>query len=684
MNTRRFHFFILFFSFPLFLSSQPDWKEIKTSGDFCKSYPEKVEFIFKNLNLDFPGLEAVKQSYAKGETANACRLLLEYYRNTKSASLFKKEVPAPAEKINTEADSVLQDIFTFQGVIGKVPRLPDGRLKWDCTGPENDIEWAWALNRHYPVRPVLDAFYETGNIKYIRYIDCFIKDWIISSWPYPEKKSSTAMWRGLEVSFRVKTWAHVFFSLIQTDFISPATKLLILSSLPDHAHYARNFHGQNNWLTMEISGLATVAAFWPEFKNTPDWLAYTTHTMVESMKEQVYPDGAQTELTSSYHHVALSNFLLYEEICGKAGITLPDFYTKTIESMWNYLVLTIRPDGFGILNNDADLANNRQNVLNAAIKYKRKDWEFMAANGDKGIEPETGPSYFFPWAGHLISRNGYEKDAHWSFFDIGPWGSGHQHNDKLNLTLVANGRDLLVDGGRFAYRGAIAEKFRKYATGSKSHNVILVDGKGQAAGPTHSQSAISESQYKIAPDFDFACGSFGQFSGLEGKCEHKRSLLYIRGNLWVVVDHISTDRHRKIEALWHWHPDCLVEKGENGIVFSANKKGNLKIMPTGISEWNVALIRGQEQPEIQGWYSPVYNSFGPNVTSVYTTSIGSDQTFVWLLIPSLKKFPEIKAEIVSQNREEISLKITDPKKGVWTATVPFSDSRNAHVNFMQK
>ena len=40
-------------------------------------------------------------------------------------------------------------------------------------------------------------------------------------------------------------------------------------------------------------------------------------------------------------------------------------------------------------------------------------------------------------------------------------------------------RDLLVDGGRFAYRGDLAEKFRAYATGSESHNVLLIDGAGQ-------------------------------------------------------------------------------------------------------------------------------------------------------------------------------------------------------------
>jgi hypothetical protein len=234
-----------------------------------------MEYIFQNLNLDYKGLEKVKKAYSKMVTYQACVLLLEYYQTSNSAKRLKKEQPLFSQKTTSAADSITNDIFTFQNVAGKVPRLEDGHLKWSHNGPEDDIEWAWALNRHYPVAYLLPHYFETGNPDYAKYIDSFTKDWIIQSWPYPAVKSSTAMWRGLEVSFRVKTWAQVFFGLMNTDFISPATKLLILSSLPDHAHYARYFHAQNNWLTMEISGLATVATAWPEFKQAEEWLNYS-------------------------------------------------------------------------------------------------------------------------------------------------------------------------------------------------------------------------------------------------------------------------------------------------------------------------------------------------------------------------------------------------------------------------
>jgi hypothetical protein len=662
-------------------TSAQTWQNISTVEDVCDAYPEKMDYIFQNINLDFPGLEKVKTSYQKNDLEESCTLLLQHYKSLAQKRYIDKPQPEILRFSTAGVDSILQDIYVFQLVAGKVPRLTDGHLKWNHNGPEDDIEWAWALNRHYPVSYILPHYFQSGEEKYARYIDSFIKDWIIESWPYPKAKSRTAMWRGLEVSFRVKVWSQVFYGLMDSGFLSPATQLLILSSLPDHAHYAREFHAQNNWLTMELSGLAKVAAFWPEFSKADEWLSYSITEMTESLKGQVYPDGAQTELTSSYHFVALRNFELFSEICDFAGKELPDFFNETLENMYNYLALTIRPDGCGILNNDADRNNNVEKVLLAADKYNRNDWKYTASNEEKGIEPIGGPSFVFPWAGHLISRSGYDSNAHWSFFDIGPWGSGHQHNDKLHLSISAYGRDLLVDGGRFAYKGVVAEKFRGYARGSQSHNVILIDGKGQAPGPKVIDQPLSENHFKIGQEFDYAWNSFNKFNDLEGIGNHTRSLFYVRGHFWIVVDNIDTDRPRKIETLWHWHPGCDIQEQKKSIVSTNNKRGNLQVLPVGKTKWELNLVKGQESPEIQGWYSEEYNKYEPNMASIYSTQIKSDATFVWLLVPFEYKEAPLKAKIISKDSDGVILKVKAPDKTAWDISIPYSNSAKAKMTF---
>lgn len=655
------------------------WEEIKSAKDVCLAWPDRMKSTLKAMDLGRKGLEKVKSSFEKGDIEAACNFLLDYYKNGNTASYLRKELPLATKNRNPEADSIIRRIFVFYDIPDNVPEGKDGHLDWTWKGPDNDIEWAWGLNRHYHIRTLLGAYSETGNPEYAKAIDKDIKDWIISSLPYPGVKSSTELWRGLEVSFRAKIWANVFYRLMKSSELSPATRLLILSSIPEHAHYARNFHAQGNWLTMELSGLTTVAAAWPEFRESASWIAYSKETMIRSLQDQVYPDGVQTELTSSYHKVALDNFSLFLETCNQINVTLPGLYTDYLEKMWNYLAYTMRPDGYGLLNNDADLVNNREQVLKAAEKYSRDDWKYIGTNGKTGARPSGLPSLVFPWAGHFIMRSGYDPKAQFAFFDIGPWGTGHQHNDKLHISVSAYGLDFLVDAGRFAYRGEFAEKYGPYAKGSYGHNLVMIDGKGQGRGPSSVKSPLTSEHFRNEDSFDYAWSSFDSFTGTEGECKHTRALLYVRGKFWIVADRIDSDRPRKIETLWHWHPDCNISVNGNTVTAN-NEKANLKVIPVGSENLKVNIVKGVEKPSPQGWYSREYNSAVPNPVSIYSADAGNSSSFVWLLYPSDGKAPEVSAGIISKDDESVKIRVESPE-GKWEVTIPWSDSKKADLKF---
>ncbi len=661
---------------------QAKWKDLQTVEDAYAAFPKRLDSLLTKFDLNFPGFQRVREAVNRGDAVAACKELLNYYRAGETAQFLRKEQPSPSSQRDPAADSIVKDIFVFYEAPAKVPRLADGHLDWRYRGPQDDIEWAWALNRHYHLQTLLDAYFRTANPLYAKTIDAQIQDWVTSSLPYPGMKSSTELWRGLEVSFRVKAWARIFFGLINTDLLSPATRLLLLSSLPEHTHYLRNFHArEGNWLTMEMSGLAMAAASWPEFKEAREWMAYAKVQMEEGLHEQVYPDGVQKELTSMYHQVALNNFSLFSQICKEANEPIADRFRQDLERMHNYIAYSVRPTGFGILNNDSDKKYNRELITQAAADYGREDWLFLASNGKKGKRPDGEPSVMFPWAGQLVMRSGYDEDAQWAFFDIGPWGTGHQHNDKLHLSVSAYGQDLLVDGGRFAYRGALADKFRRYAVGSESHNVVLIDGKGQGPGPKVSTERLAENNYRITDRFDYAWNSFDQFRDLEGKGKHTRAVFYVRGKFWIVVDHIDTDRPRKIETLWHWHPDTKVAIGENAVVSTVNDKGNLRIIPVGFDGWDVNLVKGQEKPSPQGWYSERYNHSQSAVASIYSAGIKSSTSFVWVLYPSEGKLPPVRTQILSEENDRITVRVQDEKSNQWDVTVPISSSDGASYVF---
>lgn len=677
--------FLICLSLVLSFVSEVDaqkYRKIRTIEEVYSVYPQRVDGLLQSLDLERDGLQKVKKAVGEQDAVAACKELLDYFRTAKTARYLRRPEPSLSDRIDSYADSMLQDIFRFYELADRVPRMPNGQLDWAHKGPDNDIEWAWGLNRHGHLDLFLQAYHDTGNPAYARAIDNHLQDWIVGSLPYPGVKSSTAQWRGLEVALRAKNWVRVFFGLADSDYLTPATKIMMLTSIPDHTHYMENFHAKaGNWLTMEMSGLAMVATAWPEFKRSRNWVAYAKSNMLEGLKDQVYPDGVQKELTSHYHQVALLNFDHFREICDQAGEPLPEDYKRELEKMHHYVAATVKPTGYGIMNNDSDSRYNRELIADAAGRYQREDWLFISSNGKKGKRPEGPPSVVFPWAGQLVNRSGYDGDSHWGFFDIGPWGTGHQHNDKLHLSVTAYGRDLLVDGGRFAYRGQLADKFRAYATGSESHNVLLIDGAGQDAGPTTASQPLTQNSYKITDQFDYASGSFDKFKGLTGAAKHSRAVFYMRGKFWVVIDRIDTDRPRKVQALWHWHPDLEPSIKPDGIVTTSEEKGNLQIIPVGKTEWNIRSVKGQEQPSPQGWYSEKYNLSEPAIASIYSTAIAGSSSFVWILQPSEKIPSPLKAEILSHDKDKIKLRIADEKLNAWEVVVPFADSELASYVF---
>ena len=672
---------VLLLTLPGSVVSQPRGT-MRSVTDVYARYPERLDALLQTLDLNSEGMQQVKEAVDDNNSIKACEELLQYYRDTGGRAHLRRLQPAPASKISTSADSILNDIFTFYDLPDQVPRHESGLLDWKYQGPDDDIEWAWGLNRHAHLVALLDAYFETGNSAYARRIDEHVQDWVISSLPYPGVKSSTAQWRGLEVALRAKVWVKVFFALVNSAHLTPATQILMLASLPDHTHYMRNFHAPSgNWLTMEMSGLAMVATAWPEFKNSAAWVAYAKQKMLEGLDDQVYPDGVQKELTSHYHQVAWFNFDQFREICAQAGETLPAEYNATLEKMQHYTAYTVRPSGHGILNNDSDKRFNRDHIVEAAADYQRKDWLFIATNGKKGVSPQGPASVVFPWAGQMVMRSGYDTNAHWAFFDIGPWGTGHQHNDKLHLSVSAFGRDLLVDGGRFAYRGELARKFRRYATGSASHNVVLIDGAGQSPGPTVATEPLPAIHYRRENAFDYAWGEFDRFKDISGVSKHTRAVFYLRGEFWIVVDHIDTDTTRKIETLWHWHPDVKVRNEKNLMISTDHEKGNLRIIPVGKKNWQITQVKGQEEPFPQGWYSEKYNRSEPSVASIYSTDIGESTTFVWILQPSEGKSEPLRAKLLSRDQAQVKLRILDHRSNQWDVTVPFKNSAAAIYTF---
>ncbi len=646
-------------------AAQTDWRDVTSVADTVRAYPERIDALFAALDLQHEGLEAVRKAWQAGDKAGACEALLEHYRTGSSghwlrqsqqskneASKTAKNESKPAtSKRRDRANDILRDIFQAQGEGNKgvVPRKDDGHWDWTHRGPNDDRQYANFLNRHGHLNRLRNAYRATGEDKYIERIDQDLRDWLTAA---DDDPAPDGFGRGiLEASNRMPTWAKLFYALQDDEDFTPAARLLMLASIPEHADYIRKtLQRKHNFATMQMNGLGTLGFAFPEFKEAETWRNFAMQTLAKEIQEQVYPDGAQIELTFGYHMVALKRFFALMETARAAGAKVDEKYRESVGRMYGYVADVLRPDGGGPFNGDSNISDQSRALRKAAAVFDRPHWHYIASRGTEGQPPADPPSRFLPWAGQLVSRSGWEADAHWSFFDIGPYGhGGHGHPDKLHLSVMAYGRHLLVDTGRFAYQGRLAEKFRKpYAMHSRGHNVILIDGKSQGKGEAAVSAPLENDACAVDPDTDWAAGSIDGFDGLEGTATHRRAVLYRRGQYWVVVDRIESDRPRTIRAHWHFHPAATVRLQDTAAVTTDPDAGNLRLTPSGNPDWNVRAVRGQEEPELLGWYSPRYGDIEPTTVVTYEAEIDKGQTtFAWLIVPGKGEVADAALELVN-------------------------------------
>lgn len=670
------------------------WQDMTSVDAVWKNCSSRIRHMLAAVDLERPDLQEVKLTLEQGDTTGALNALLNHFRIvSKDHWLLKNSSADPEMHTQKEAGALMNNTVTFNGVTAEVPRSESGGWDWRFTGPNGDQEFGYSLNGHQYLATLLAAWKETGDDMYVKTFDAIIRDWIIHN-PVPAKGDTIynvlkglvnkldyrdigeVRWRTLEAGNRLGvSWPYAFLSFQQSEAFTPAARILMLTGFVEHAEYLREYHKQgHNWTTMEMNGLALTGLTFPEFKKAEEWIDYALGVMKKEIYRQVYPDGVQTEVSTKTQWVALRRFESVADYVIKSGRRIPDDYMQRIEEMYNYLAYAMRPDGHQPLNNDSDREDLRPRVLTAAKKFSRPDWEWIATNGEKGIRPNGLPSTVFPWAGIHVMRNGWDRKSHWTFFDTGPFGTGHQHADMLHLSVSAFGRDLLVDGGRYTHEDYFSfdpKIWRGYFRSSFSHNVILVDGGGQKAGPLTTNRALRDGEdYQYTAQYDYARGTFSNgYEGVNGRVEHSRAVLYVKDKMWIVVDRIHTDQPRQLQTLWHYSPECLVEI-ENGTTVSTNPAaGNLRIIPVG-KIMKAEIVKGLTEPVIQGWYSGAYGRKEPSPTVIYKSDIAKTTTFAWILLPAIGKVPMASASIIEEDENGLHLKIELPEKKSTEVFIP--------------
>jgi len=620
------------------------------------------------LNVDYPGLAKVKTAVESGDLQAAKHEFAEYLRH-REKPVYKfdwrarpKHDSRPANVDTAEADRILQRDLPSVSVRHKF----DGEIDWTLN-PINYREWPWQLNRHAFWVTLGRAYWATGDEKYAKEFVYQMTDWVRKC-PVPLDKSGndTPTWRTIEAGIRMgQTWPEAYYLFLTSPSFTDDAIVTMLKSFAEHARHLMKWPTSANWLTMECNGLMHVGVLFPEFKEAADWRKTASNRLYKELDRQVYPDGAQIELSTGYHQVSLSNFIGAWEIAHLNDVPLPEDYVAKMGRMFDYDLEVCMPNWCLPGLNDAGLTDVRSMLARGLSFFpQRSDYRWVATSGKEGTKPAIG-SIALPFSGHIVMRTGWEPQDLYMLFDAGPFGYGHQHEDALSFAIYAYGKYLLVDPGNYAYDSS---EWRKYVLSTRAHNTIMVDDLPQHRAGRPRQEYVLERPMPIkwasGAKFDYASSSYDDGYGAENavKVEHARSVLFVKPEYWIVVDCLTPadDKPHKYDSMFHLDTPPsppLTKGGQGGLgadVDASSKSvrttnadaANLTILPLAGADLTVSVISGQETPVVQGWMPFAPYKCRPIPTPIFETTRSGPTSLAYVIYPTKagEKCPVEKVE----------------------------------------
>ena len=600
-----------------------------------------AEFLEKHVDTSVPALAGIPARLTANDLAGAEKIFAAHARAALVPEklnhdwLAKTYSAKDLRALKRRADEIMDYRLSSCGM---PHHFADHKVDWDLNPTFNKYkEWTWQLSRH-PFWTTLAEYYTaTGDEKAVTvWLD------MISSWfdqalvPEKAKPGATHCWRTIEAGIRMTGWSRQIAAFAKSPQVTDAFLTRYFISIWEHGWRLRNNSTSGNWLLMELHGLLRISILYPFLNDAAEWKAYALKRLQEEFSRQVYPDGFQYELSTGYHGVVISNYLGVFDLYEQLGLEKPEFIRKGLERMFDVYVRLATPDG-------GNMNVGRWCRTATRLYPDRADFRWFATDGKEGAPPDY-LSTVFPWAGAVVFRSSWEKDAVWGYMDGSPFGRGHQHEDKLNFVMRAYGKTLLTEGGNYMYDSSDC---RKYVISTRAHNTIRVDGFEQNRRRTYRWrdediNARADVAFTTSPARDSARSAYKDGYGpQQNPTAHDRTVLFLKNEsglapFFVVIDRLAApnDRPHTFEIMWHLE-ECMLRIDSQNFT---GDFGNGIGLAAATSDPTVKItdMKGQHEPYFQGWM-PIWtggpHEHRPIPTPVAQGTFTSGRRIVTVLYP---------------------------------------------------
>jgi hypothetical protein len=634
-------------------------------------------------------------------------------------SSYQRSFPKRMEELRAEANSLMARrfrIFSYpeasctgdmlsrrdliygrESGLAHFDRIP--YLDFNAVG---DSKIVWEPSRHQYLITLCLAYLLTREEKYAEGV---FNDW--EAWQNQNPHGQGINWAStLEVAFRSWSWLWVIHLLMGSTALTGQRIGEMTAALARNAEFISEnlstYFSPNTHLLGEGFALFSTGLLLPELRGSDAWREQGRAILMDEMFNQVREDGSHFEQSSYYHRYAVEFFLCAAVLAERNSVPFPATYQDRLSSMFDFLHFSSLPSGRDPSLGDADggrlipLGPNdpgdwrplfssgavylhRGELKNAAGRFHEQTPWLLGPEATSAFDrlesaaPEE-KSRAFCNAGLVTMRSDWTDKAQFLLLDAGPQGMGgsaHGHADTLGVRCSADDVDWLVDPGTFVYTAS--RPWRDFFRSTRAHNTIIVDGQEHATAVDffkwRNLPRVRFERFVSTPDLDFAEGSHDAYAHLPEPLQHRRQIVYVRGEYWILSDVFTGSGVHEFNAFFHFAPGVNVRrKGEGWLASKGDEKFLLQPLAPGM---DFRVLTGEESP-IQGWYSSDYGHREPAVVLEGTHHAEGPARFHWILMPAREDsigFSRLA------NRQECLAVVTDK----WTDLVltPETSQRNA-------
>lgn len=555
---------------------------------------------------------------------------------------------APYEELlrSSRAELVLRDGW----VLGRYPAV-------SLSPP---IDWSFkdeaqrSHNYHLHALDLIDpllAAHSAGETAapYIEHALAVALDWVRLH-PSPDTPDRSPMaWYDMAVGLRAYRLAYVYDEARRLGLGTEAERALLKASLDAHRENLVNeesFAAHSNHGLYQACGQLAMTRRLADMPGMAEAGQQARARLAAAIAAQFTAEGVHKEHSPGYHLRVLETLSGAEA----AGLFDTPELARLVETAREALSWFVKPNGKLVNFGDTDEARASPALL-------------------KGLSPEG--LRVFPQSGYVVAR----AEGFYFAQTLAYHSRTHKQADDLSFVWGEHGRDILIDAGRYGYRGRTkpgtelwkqgfwyGDPNRVFVESTHAHNTVEVGGE--------SYNRKTDAPYGSGllwaglTDYGLVVSLGEADHGDQGR--HRRLLALNPGQWLLVIDRIQPPagaakakkgllagmfggQGRDYSQWFHFSPEFTV-KPTGRAAFTAEEpthetRVNALSLAPGVSVSELAL--GQTEPRLQGWASPKDGKMEPAPAIALQTSAEGPVIFATLLALSVESLRATRAELTA-------------------------------------